>query len=228
MGDSMTLADLRTLVLTWLDDPGGGSGYFTTPQVDVFINNAARQVQKKLIQSGELWFSKSVQTTTVVNTESYTLPTDFLRLHRAEIIMPGGTYPNQDIRILQVVTPVQRTLLPQGTGTPAAYWINKGYITLVKCPDQAYTLQLLYSYLIADMTTSTESPDIPEQYHEMIAIYATLDGFLKDQRDPNPVFSQKLGMYEEMMKQDSQNRNLDQPRMVVETGIDNGGAYFGW
>lgn len=218
----MTLSELRTLVWTWLDEPGGGNGYFTTTNVDTFINNAARQVQKRLIQSGELWFSKTVQTTLVSGTESYTLPVDFLRLHKAEIIMPGGTFPNQDIRRLQVITPVQRNLMPTGTGTPTAYWINKGYITLVKVPDNAYTLQLLYSYLIEDMTQDAESPDIPEQYHEMIAIYATLDGFLKDQRDPNPVFSQKLAMYDEMMRQDSQERNVDTPRMVVETGIDYG------
>lgn len=222
----MTLGDLRTLVWSWLDDPGGN--YFTESQIDVFINNAAKQVQKKLIQSGELWFSKTVQTTLVADTDSYTLPTDFLRLHKAEIIL-SGTWPNQTIYRLQVVTPVQADAFPTGTGRPYGYWINKNYITLVKVPDNTYTLQLLYSYLIADMETSIAEPDIPEQYHEMIAIYATLDGFLKDQRDPNPVFAQKLAMYEEMMKQDSQNRNVDQPRMVVETGGDGiGGPYYAW
>lgn len=222
----MTLTQLRTLVWTWLDEPGGGNGYFTSTNIDTFINNAARQVQKKLIQSGELWFSKVVQTTLVSGTESYSLPTDYLRLHKAEIIV-SGTYPNQTIRRLQVITPVQRNQIPTGTGLPYAYWLNKNYITLVKVPDQAYTLQLLYSYLIADMTADSDTPDIPEQYHEMIAIYATLDGFLKDQRDPNPVFAQKIAMYEEMMKQDSQNRNVDTPRMVVVTGDDDGG-FYGW
>lgn len=222
----MTLSELRTLVWTWLDEPGGGNGYFTTTNIDTFINNAARQVQKKLIQSGELWFSKTVQTTLVSGTESYTLPEDYLRLHKAEIIV-SGDYPNQTIRRLQVITPVQRNSIPTGTGLPHAYWLNKNYITLVQVPDNTYTLQLLYSYLIDDMTQDSQSPDIPEQYHEMIAIYATLDGFLKDQRDPNPVFGQKLAMYEQMMKEDSQNRNVDTPRMVVVTGDDDGG-FYGW
>ena len=219
----MTLTQLCTLVWSWLDDPGGN--YFTSTQVDVFINNAARQVQKKLIQSGELWFSKTVQTSLVANTDTYTLPTDFLRLHKAEIIV-SGTFPNQSMYRLQVVTPVQADNFPTGTGKPYGYWLNKGYITLVKCPDAAYTLQLLYSYLIADISQDSQSPDIPEQYHEMIAIYATLDGFLKDQRDPNPVFATKLAAYEEMMKQDSQERNVDQPRMVVVTGDDSGANWW--
>ena len=119
----MTLTQLRTLVWSWLDDPGGN--YFTAAQVDVFINNAARQVQKKLIQSGELWFSKTVQTSLVANTDTYTLPTDFLRLHKAEIIV-SGTFPNQTMYRLQVVTPVQADNFPTGTGKPYGYWLNKG------------------------------------------------------------------------------------------------------
>lgn len=210
----MTLLEIRTLMQTWLDDPNGG--YFTTAVCNVFINNAQKQVQKKLIQSGELWYSKNVQTTLVVDTESYDLPTDFLRAHKVQIIV-SGTYPNQIIRTLQVITPMQRDFFQQGTAIPESYYINKDAITLVKPPDAAYTMQMLYSYLIADMTVDADVPDVPAQYHEMIAIYATLDGFLKDQRNPNPVFASKLEMYEKAMMQDAQDRNVDRPREIVVT-----------
>lgn len=218
----MTFQEIKSLVNTWLDDPMGG--YFTDAIVSVFVNNAAKQVQKKLIQSGELFFAQTVQTTLVAGTESYTLPVDFLRLHKAELIL-SGTYPNEDRKRLTPITPVQKGFYPSGTGTPGSYWITRNTINLTKVPDQAYVMELLYSYLIADMVNSSDEPDIPTQYHEMIAIYATLDGFLKDQRNPNPVFGEKLRMYEEMMKQDAQDRNVDEPRYIVET---EGQMFVGW
>ena len=219
----MTLATLTTLMQTWLDDPNGG--YFTDTVCKTFLNNAQKQVQKKLIQSGELWYTTTVQTTLVINTESYALPTDFLRLHKAEIIV-SGTYPNQSLARLRPITPVQRDRIPQGAGLPCAYFINKGSITLAQTPSVAYVLQMLYSYLVADMVLTTDVPDVPTQYHEMIAIYATLDGFLKDQRNPNPVFATKLQMYEEAMKQDAQERHVDEPREVVMT--DEAYSSMGW
>ena len=207
----MTFSDLKTLVWSWLDDPNGG--YFTDAQVGVFINNAARQVQKKLIQSGDPWYGETVQTVLSANLNTYTLPSDFLKLHRIDIFL-NGTFPNETRCRLIPVTPVEADRFPTGTGTPECYWIYKGNIVFAKTPDTAYTIEMLYSYAIVDMVNGTDVPDVPTQYQEMIAIYATLDGYLKDQRDPNPVFAQKLAMYEQSMVQDAQERNVDEGRYV--------------
>lgn len=220
----MTLAQLITLMQTWLDDPQGG--YFTDAICTTFLNNAQRQVQRKLIQSGEMWYTQTVQTSTVADSQSYTLPEDFLRLHKLTLIV-SGTYPNQNPMRLKYVTPVESDAFPTGTGMPRAYYLNKNSLFLLQVPNAVYTLEMLYSYLVEDMSSAADEPDVPSQYHEMIAIWATLDGFLKDQRDPNPVFAKKMEEYNLALTQDAQNRTVDSPRHVVETQ-DYGGFGVGF
>ena len=218
----MTRAELKTLIWSWVDDPNGG--YFTDANLNVWINNAQKQVQRQLIQSGELYYAQEVQASTAANTNEYTLPTDYLRLHRLEIIQ-SGTFPNENRIRMQQVTPVEAVAFGTGTGFPSAYYLKKNSFVLLKCPDQVYTVAMLYSYLVADMTSDSDSPDVPTQYHEMVAVIATMDGFLKDQRDPSN-FNEKLKYYQDLMKQDAQNRAVDTPREVVVTQSDM--SFWGW
>lgn len=216
----MTRAEIKTLIWSWLDDPLGG--YFTDANLNTWINNAQRQVQRRLIQAGELYYAIEVETPTVANTNEYALPTDYLRHHRMNLIL-SGTFPNQTIITLKGVTPMQSTNFPQGTACPQAYYMKKDSFVLLKCPDQVYTISLLYSYLVADLTSDLDEPDVPTQYQEMVAILALMDGFLKDQRNPAPMFQTKLDYYEKLMIQDAQDRAVDSPREVVVTQ-----DYFGY
>ena len=81
----MNRGEIRDLCLYWLDDLQGA--YFTPTQMNVFINNAQREVQKQLIQAFEDYYLKVVQTTTVANQADYILPQDFLKLRRLEIVL---------------------------------------------------------------------------------------------------------------------------------------------
>ena len=66
------------------------------------------------------------------------------------------------------------------------------------------------------MTSGTDEPDLPTQYHEYIAVIAALDCFLKDDRRPDTLLVKKK-FYEDMMKKDQENRVETGPRMVVTT-----------
>lgn len=218
----MTRAQLKTLILSWVDDPN--AGYFTEANLNTWLNNAQKHVQRQLIQSGELYYAQEVQTTLVASTGEYALPSDYLRHHKMEIIV-SGTYPNQVRNVLAQVTPMQATQFGNGTGQPGAYYLKKASFVLLKVPDQAYTLALLYSYLIEDMDNDADVPDVPTQYHEYIAVVATIDAFLKDQRDITNL-NEKVKYYEGLMKQDAQNRAVDAPREVVVTQGDY--TYYGF
>lgn len=209
-------------MLSWLDDPN--AGYFTEANMNAWINNAQKHVQRQLIQSGELYYAQEVQTTLVASTNEYALPDDYLRHHKMEIIV-SGTFPNQNRTTLTQVTPMQASNFGYGTGLPVAYYMKKDSFVLLKCPDQAYTLAMLYSYLVADMDDDADEPDVPLQYHEYIAVVASIDGFFKDQRDMTNL-NEKVKYYETLMKQDAQNRAVDSPREVVVT--DGGYGYWGY
>lgn len=209
----MNLGQLNTLVLSWLDDPDGT--YFTPAQVSVWLNNAQREVQKQLIQSGENYYVQKVSSTMVVDSDSYALPSDFLKCHKLEIVI-SGTGTSQVRSMLVPVTLVQLDQVSMTTGTPRAYIIKKNCFTARPIPDNTYQMHLQYSYRVGDMTLDADLPDVPIQYHEYIAVVAALDGFIKDGRDMSQLLAKKES-YRELMKQDSQERRVDNPRTVVVT-----------
>lgn len=219
----MTRADLRTLILSWLDDLQGA--YFTAAQVNVWLNLAQRQVQQLLLQAGENWYMKPVETTLVVNQCDYVLPNDFMVEHRLEVVL-SGTGVNENRQALGFITTNQQSLVPLTTGTPTNYYIKKDRVTISPYPDQALTMRLYYSPRVADMTSDSDTPDVPEQFMEFVAILAAFDGFIKDDRAPENLLLKK-NQYLELLKQMAEDRTQDQGRQVViRNDYDIYGAWF--
>lgn len=212
----MTLAEMQNLCAYWLDDLN--FGYFTRTQLTVWLNNAQKEVQKKLLQAHQNFYVIPVQTTLVVNQSDYVLPIDFVHLHRLEIVN-SGTPPLEDLSPVAPITLNQQDLVPAQTGTPQFYFLKKNRIRVQPAPNVALTMRLYYSPLVSDMTLSTDQPDIPEAYHEMLPVLATLDGLLKDGRDPTQMLT-KRQFYEKMLEEETQDRTEDAPRSIVSTGND--------
>src|SRR5574343_497738 len=122
---------------------------------------------------------KPVTTTLVVAQQDYALPSDFIVEHRLEIVLSGsGSTENR--RPLEPITTNQQDLISIASGTPSHYYIKKDRVTLSPTPDTALTMRLYYSPRVADMTADADSPDVPEQFMEYVAILAAYDGFIKD------------------------------------------------
>lgn len=209
----MTRAELRTLILEWLDDVN--AGYFTTATVNTWINNAQREVQKKLLEAGDNYYLETVQTSTVASQADYVIPDDFVKLHRLELIL-SGTGVNENRLQLNPITLNQQFDYGNGLGTPIAYALKKNRLTLFPTPDQVYTLRLYYSPRVADMNSDSDIPDVPEDYQELIAIEAAFNGFIKDDRSP-AVLIDKQAKYIQQLKQTSEDRKQDRSRRVIET-----------
>ncbi len=218
----MNLGQLRTLCLSWLDDPS--ATYFTPAQVNVWLNNAQRECQKQLIQAGQQWYTTFVSTTLVLNQDTYAVPTDFLKVNKMQVLLSGVT-PNQNRTLINPVTLVQIDQVSMTTGTPAAYAMRKNSFVLRPIPDQALTLYMDYTYRVSEMTTDSSLPDVPNQYHEYLAVLATLDGLFKDQREPQAMMAKK-DYYLGLMKQDAAERRIDAAREVVVTDSWDIGVLF--
>lgn len=219
----MNFGQLQTLVLSWLDDPAGA--YFTAPQTNVWINNGQKEVQKLLLATGDLYYATRMSGTTIANQDTYALPADFKKLHKFEIVL-GGTGVNQNRQTMTPVTYNQLEQVSQGTGCPAAYNIRRNIVTMRPIPDNIYPMYLHQSYQVVDMVHPADLPDVPEDYTEYIAVLATLDGFLKDQRDPSAFVAAKQDKYKEMLKIDAQQREVSAPRAVVVTEDVGGCGYL--
>lgn len=219
----MTRGELKTLVSTWLDDLQ--FGYFTESQIEVWLNNAQREVQKLLVKAGNARYNRWVQTSLVVNQTDYVLPQDFKKVQNLEVVV-SGTVPNESTSPILPITTNQKYLVASQSGTPRFYRFRKNRLVLTPAPDTALTMRLEYTYLVTDMTLDTDIPDVPDEYQELIALLACADGFIKDGR-VNDLLNAKILIYRKDLDTDAQERNQDQPRGIVETG-NNADSGFYW
>ncbi len=210
----MTLLELEDLCLSWLDDPN--ASYYTRPQLKVWINNAQREVQRRLIKAGENYYEVPVSTQTVMNISGYSLPSDFLKCHKLAVVL-NGTGVNENIQIITPTTLVQLGSASPLFGVPVQYTIRNNCLLLDPAPNDVYTLKMIYSPKVSNMSADTDVPAVPDTYTELIAVLATLDGYLKDKTDPSNFITEKRDYYMKSIEQDMKNRQIQSPRMVVQT-----------
>lgn len=209
----MTRSQLRFLVSSWLDDLN--QSYFTSDQINTWINLAQRRVQMLLLQAGENWYMKPVETLTVVGQADYVLPSDHMITHRVEYVITG-TGTNEVLRPLGEITTNQQDLISKNLGTPSNFYIKKDRITISPTPDQANkVIRLFYSPLVQDLANDADEPDVPEQFHEYVALLAAEDGFIKDDRAPTNLLVKKE-KYEALLKEMAEDRTQDVSRSVVQ------------
>jgi hypothetical protein len=210
----MTVGDIQTLMLSWLDDMQGA--YFTPAQTLVWINLAQRKAQMELLQAGQNWYMMPVQTVTVQYQQDYVLPDDFMVEHRLELVLSGTGF-NENRQALTPMTTNQSDLVQLSPGTPTNYYIKKDRVTIFPTPDQAnMVLRLYYSPRVQDLTSTSDVPDVPEQFMEYVAILATFNGFIKDDRAPDNLVI-KRAEYEQILQQMKNERTQDLSRQVVLT-----------
>lgn len=221
----MTLAQLRSLTLAWLDDPNGT--YFTQPVLDLRLNLALQELQKRLISANKEYYLECVKTDTVIGQQAYSLPDDFMQVIRLEWYLPGQTTTTQSNMILPI-TPNQRDLVGSVQAQyPQFYSMAKNNIILWPIPQTAVEVHLEYSYQVASMVVAGDIPDAPAYFHEYIAVLATRDCLIQDGRPLGPM-EQKLQAYELLLKQIADQRQADAPRMIVATGANGYGSGGNW
>lgn len=213
----MTLLELRTLTLQWLDDVN--AGYFTTTTVNSWINNAQKEAQKRLLKAGQNYYLKCKESQLVVNQSEYVLPSDFRKLNRLEVVISNHGTTSEAKQPIIPITLNQQDFVGVGPGTPRGYFLKKNRLVFWPAPDQTLFIRLYYSYMVADMVNDVDVPDVPEPYHEYLALLAAQDGFLKDGRVPDLILK-RISEYESQLDSDANERLLDMPRSIVEVGND--------
>lgn len=220
----MTFLELQNLVSYYLDDLA--FGYFTPVQVKLWLNLAQQETQKRLIKAGQNYYLQCVTTSLVANQKYYALPEDFKKLHRLELII-SGVVPNETTSPLTPITTNQQDLVPSQTGTPGYYSIQRNNLALYPTPESVLTMRLYYSYDVVNMVLDTDVPDVPPEYHELIALIAAETGFMKDGRS-SELLVKKLSDYDKMLDTDANERQQDTGRMVVETDSYSDTGAFYW
>ena len=209
----MTFLELQSLTSDILDDTS--NGYFTLTILKQRLNLSLRELQKRLISANQEYYATCVYTSTVADQAAYAIPSDFIQIIRLDYVTQGSGTTAQTQKI-NPITPNQRDLLPDTSGAPKFYYMQKDNLILAPVPDAVYTLHLEYSYYVADMVNSSDSPDAPIQFHPYIAYLTARDCMVKDGR-PLASIEAQLQQYELLLKQIAVQRQTDGPRMVVTT-----------
>lgn len=218
----MTKAQLRSLTLEFLDDLTGL--YFNSTFMDPALNLAQEEVQKHLLFAGQLYWPKQVQALTVQNQSQYVWPSDLLIIDRLELIT-SGVVPNQIVQEITPITLNQMNRFSQMSGNPTNYVLLKDRFMLNPIPDVPnLTLNLYYEYKIADLTGDSQIPDIPEIYHKLLPAYAARMGKVKDDSNMDNI-NMLIAPFEKEMDELAQERQHQQPRMVIETDCSYGTGY---
>mgnify|MGYP000881667856 CR=1 FL=1 len=208
----MLVSTAITLMTSWLDDPN--QGYFNQATCLQWLNLAQRHVQNELLQAGNNWYLKPVETTMIVGQSDYLLPTDFVQEHRIEIVLSDYGTPNENVQALTPITLNQQDMVSRRLGNPTNYYFKKDRMTISPTPQTALVLRLYYSPRVVDVTSTSDSLDVPEQFAEYACLTAAFDGFIKDDRAPDNLVLKK-NRYEEMIKKMAVDRVNDIPRQVV-------------
>ena len=207
----MNFLELQNLTLDWLDDDN--ATYFTRAKVRTYINNAQRELQKLLLNSGEDWYVRGQETSTVVGQARYSFPSDFLKLQSLQLVT-SGTGDTAETEVIWPLVRNEANMVTSVQGDSFNYIMEKSVFRLIPAPQSVKTMRLDYSARVADMSNDSDIPDAPLEYHEYLSIMGARDGFLKDGRSLQPIES-KLAYYEQLLKKDSEQRRQDYPRMVV-------------
>ena len=218
----MNFGQLKNSVAYYLDDLQ--LGYFTTDQVSLWLNQAQKELQKRLIKAGQNYYLRCVSTPMVINQIDYMLPADFKKEHRLDIVI-SGTAPRLQVQPILPITTNQQDLIQTEPGLPKFYTFRRNRLIMYPAPDQAYTLRLFYSYACVDLVNDTDVPDAPQDYHQFLALLAAEEGFVKDGR-VSDLLEKKIRDYQTQLDTDAQERNQDMGRMVVETGNDTAAGFY--
>lgn len=212
-----------------LDEPYPGQ--WSDPNLRSWLNEGVREIARR-----SEWKRGSTDIAATAGTQFYVLPSDVIRVYRAEWVPTGTTLTYRleyrDINQMDIMWgPNQRIT----QGIPMFYTMvsaNPLSVELAPIPAQNSTLRIFYYKMPTDLATMSTSGasstlDVPVGWEDLPVEYATAMAFRKARDVQNyqltmQVFEQKLGEFTDMAT-----RFTDEPTMVVpDTGGWGGYSYL--
>lgn len=176
----MNLGEIRGQVREFLNEPT--EGFWTDAQLNTLINIAHRKLNATISATKEDFFVVSATFQTVAAQKSYALPSDFRQMLRLEIFDPND--PHAIVKLDEMDFP---RIEDEGdwpfseNGRPVRYVIRGSQMDLYPIPDQVYNLRIYYDQRQTDLNLDTDVPASPVEFHDMLAIWAAILAFQKQQ-----------------------------------------------
>ena len=217
----MTVLEIKNYVGSLVDDLS--FSYFTTSELTRYINQEIRETAKVLNQAGNNWYLKKDESgSTVANQQEYTPPSDCMAILRLEWVLNPGI--NETSVGLTSITLNQKDVFAV-YADPVAYFWRGPKIALVPIPQSVRTLRYWYLYRVPEISSDSDTPDIPTEYHEYLAMRVAKKCLIKDGRDAS-LLLEDLRKVEDDLKAEAQQRSQDRSRQVVCTDDGSFGTIY--
>lgn len=172
-----TLSEILTDVRSQINQTDSSNSDYTDVELTEFINQAIRFTGSKI-----LYPRTSTTVSPTAGTKTYSLPSDFMNLL---IAYYGDTAVNGSVRKLKIITHERLAAMYPGwlenvsdnQGRPEYLMLlNRTQFVLFPAPDTTNAasnnlVHMYYNNYPAEITTGTESPDLPSPFHDIIAVY---------------------------------------------------------
>lgn len=223
----MTLQQLIARTRFFIDEPSQQN--FLDSDIISALNRGQEEVTKEINHVYQDYFEKQAdlrgdQATpgTVAGTELYALPSDFLYFKRIERTDTGELIPA--LNDVNEKTSYSTALMPLIlSGGSLSYYVQDTAVGFTPTPATSIPIRLTYVYRLPDMVLTTDTSAIPSEHHDLMAIYAAIECFIKDESDTSQfqnLWDQKLGRLVRTLRQ----RQIQEPKHVRR--VDVGGILY--
>lgn len=226
------MPNLTTLVARvrfLIDEPTAQN--FTDTDIIQAINFSQQDVAKEITHIYEDYFEKQAALNpvngvigtggTIPGTEFYTLPADFLKFKRIERADTGE--PITPIDQNEKAWNSQNLTSVVQQNAPLSYYVTGNSVGFNPIPATVIPITLTYVYRLSDLNFIvagvTDISDIPAEHHDMIAIRAAIDMFIKDQEDTTAL-DNRWNFLLDQLHRTLRQRQIQAPKRVrrVESG----------
>ena len=232
----MTLLEIRTNIRGSLDDNIGATAsqqLWSNVELNGYVNEAVEVFARELpliIDSSTAADGDGdnlCQITTVDGTQDYALSPKVVSIMRAKV--SGETTPlaEADVDIMDKDDPLWDDLTASSRQTPKRWLLGRetDKITLVRCPDDAYTVNMTVQRLpLADLSADGDKPEIGSGYHKLLLSYILHMAYSK--RDVETYSERKADSYLRAHLSDLEKARVDVMRKITSKRSVGIGAAF--
>lgn len=200
------------------------SSTLTNAQFFLFLNERNRQLCAALQGVRDDFFGEISTTNLVGNQQEYSLPDDCMKLKRLEVTYDGTNW--KYVRFFDVnqrIRPNDSSTISSDFSTDKPYAdVHESGLFLFPIPSGNVTngLKLYYFKRPQDMTLTSQSADLPKEYHSFIVELVTLDAEVMRGRLAPTVALEKSEELVQIFKRTVAPRN-DGERVVIRSTLEN-------
>lgn len=197
--------------------PDNTSSFWTDAIMTGYHNLIQSEIQQELIQADENYFVTQTSINFVAGTGQYALPSDLVKIRRVEDIRhdPANPIEIEPIKMSERDTD-RRFVVNSASHFQGGYYLvgTQIHFGITPVTSHASAVRLFYIQRLADVTASTNSSEIPVEYHPILVWGVVKNCLFQQQADTNMADKEYNNLMTKMKKQ-AEDRQIQRPRRVV-------------